>query len=245
MPTVASCPPQPAGGREASAQLPLDHDGVACSQGQRWLLGLWGLQASVPSPSGPPSTLACLSAFVTEETVGPCFLRIPSTHRAPSSAGLSGWRDLETWRLQPLQGGPSVRTPRDWLRGPSRTLSEEEDRSPGRVSFSVSRVWSEKANDTLEVSSLPPWPPVPPHLEKETSEVPPPTPRPRWSQDSILCSTPHPRAPLLGHPPSVRDPLFCDTPSPLRGSPPLQGLRFSPTGARGLLTDCSFGSPRI
>lgn len=208
MPTVASCPPQPAGGREASTQLPLDHDGVACSQGRRWLLGLWGLRASVPSPPGPPSTLACLIAFATEETAGPCFLRILSTRRAPSSAGLSGWPDLEMWCLRPPQGGPSVRTPSDWLRGPSWILSEEENRSPRRVSFSVSRVWSEKPNDTLGVSSLPSWPPVPSHLGNEASEVPPPT-RPAGPRIPFSVATPPAKGPSSG------------TPSLCEGSPPL------------------------
>lgn len=102
MPTVTSCPPQPAGGWEASAQLPLDHDGVACSQGQRWLLGLWGLRASVASPPGPRSTLVCLIAFITEETVGPCLLRIPSTQ-----GGVTWKRGACSHR----RGGPSSRHP--------------------------------------------------------------------------------------------------------------------------------------
>ena len=175
---VSRCPPwhpvllsQLVGGRQAPSSPWITAGWLVPKVGGGcWASGVCGLLSRLllglppPSPASSPLPPRKQRALVFSE-----FRALAEHDPAPASQGGMTWKRGASG----CPGGPSVRTPSDWLRGPSWVLSEE-NRSPRSVSFSVSRVWSGKPNDTLGVSSLPSWPPVPAHLGNEASEVPPP-----------------------------------------------------------------------
>lgn len=164
-------------------------------------------------PSRPPLLQAALLPSPRGGNTGPLFLRMLSAVRTASATGPPGGVTGKRGACGPplaTAGGPVTEMPRYLLGGPGRPLPLHRTARPWDSPLLWGRLRSERQNDTVETSWLPPEPlPTPSGKRAE--------PRrrvPLWG------------APLLWHPLAPEGPLLrCIWSS---GGPPPEGTALSP-----------------